>query len=174
MSDLHRLAEERSLAIHHEVCHALRRDPTLLQRARDRLDQWATRGTMSPYYVERWNHLLSGPLDEILRVLCDPGEDARALRQASPFVGIIDARDKGAVYVTGRESPSSLYDRELSSMDIEGGFDQQDSRGFIQMSLDDALGARVTEEGEAEMCTRVSEGMPFRDAYRQVAKRFAR
>jgi argininosuccinate synthase len=41
---------------------------------------------------------------------------------------------KGNVIVTGRESPSSLYDRELASMDIEGGFDQQDSRGFININ----------------------------------------
>jgi argininosuccinate synthase len=41
---------------------------------------------------------------------------------------------KGNVIVTGRESPSSLYDRDLSSMDIEGGFDQQDSRGFIAVN----------------------------------------
>ena len=34
----------------------------------------------------------------------------------------------------GRESPSSLYDRELSSMDIEGGFNQQDSQGFIAIN----------------------------------------
>lgn len=38
---------------------------------------------------------------------------------------------KGNVQITGRESPSSLYDKDLSSMDIEGGFDQQDSYGFI-------------------------------------------
>ena len=38
---------------------------------------------------------------------------------------------KGNVIITGRESPSSLYDKDLSSMDIEGGFDQQDSYGFI-------------------------------------------
>jgi argininosuccinate synthase len=41
---------------------------------------------------------------------------------------------KGNVTVTGRSSPSSLYDRELASMDIEGGFDQQDSRGFININ----------------------------------------
>ncbi len=40
---------------------------------------------------------------------------------------------KGNVTVLGRESPSSLYDRELSSMDIEGGFNQQDSKGFINI-----------------------------------------
>jgi argininosuccinate synthase len=41
---------------------------------------------------------------------------------------------KGNVTVTGRQSPSSLYDRELASMDIEGGFDQQDARGFIHIN----------------------------------------
>ena len=40
---------------------------------------------------------------------------------------------KGNVTVLGRESPSSLYDRELSSMDIEGGFNQVDSKGFINI-----------------------------------------
>ncbi len=41
---------------------------------------------------------------------------------------------KGGVYVLARESPSSLYDQELSSMDIEGGFDQKDSNGFIKIN----------------------------------------
>ncbi len=41
---------------------------------------------------------------------------------------------KGNVYVTGRESSSSLYDQEFSSMDIEGGFNQQDSEGFIKIN----------------------------------------
>lgn len=41
---------------------------------------------------------------------------------------------KGNVMVNGRESPSSLYDQELSSMDIEGGFDQTDSLGFIKIN----------------------------------------
>jgi argininosuccinate synthase len=41
---------------------------------------------------------------------------------------------KGNVINTGRESPSSLYNQELSSMDIEGGFNQQDSIGFIKIN----------------------------------------
>jgi argininosuccinate synthase len=41
---------------------------------------------------------------------------------------------KGNVLITGRESHSSLYDRDLSSMDIEGGFNQEDSRGFIAVN----------------------------------------
>ncbi|MCD6201415.1 MAG: argininosuccinate synthase [Bacteroidales bacterium] len=41
---------------------------------------------------------------------------------------------KGNVIIEGRESPSSLYDQDLSSMDIEGGFDQKDSEGFIKIN----------------------------------------
>jgi len=41
---------------------------------------------------------------------------------------------KGNVIIDGRESPSSLYDKDLSSMDIEGGFDQKDSKGFIKIN----------------------------------------
>jgi len=40
---------------------------------------------------------------------------------------------KGNVTVLGRESPSSLYDKDLSSMDVEGGFNQEDSKGFINI-----------------------------------------
>jgi argininosuccinate synthase len=41
---------------------------------------------------------------------------------------------KGNVIIEGRESPSSLYNKKLSSMDIEGGFDQTDSKGFIKIN----------------------------------------
>jgi argininosuccinate synthase len=41
---------------------------------------------------------------------------------------------KGNILIEGRESPSSLYNKDLSSMDIEGGFDQTDSRGFIRIN----------------------------------------
>jgi argininosuccinate synthase len=41
---------------------------------------------------------------------------------------------KGNVIIDGRESPSSLYNKNLSSMDIAGGFDQKDSAGFIKIN----------------------------------------
>jgi argininosuccinate synthase len=41
---------------------------------------------------------------------------------------------KGNVYPIARESSSSLYDQEFSSMDLEGGFNQQDSEGFIKIN----------------------------------------
>jgi argininosuccinate synthase len=41
---------------------------------------------------------------------------------------------KGNVTIRGRESHSSLYDRDLSSMDVEGGYDQADAAGFIRIN----------------------------------------
>ncbi len=41
---------------------------------------------------------------------------------------------KGNVNILGRESPNSLYNKDLSSMDIAGGFNQQDSEGFIKIN----------------------------------------
>ncbi len=41
---------------------------------------------------------------------------------------------KGNVTVTGRNSKSGLYDSELASMDVEGGYDQADAEGFIRVN----------------------------------------
>ncbi len=41
---------------------------------------------------------------------------------------------KGVAYPIARESTTSLYNKDLSSMDIEGGFDQKDSTGFIKIN----------------------------------------
>jgi len=41
---------------------------------------------------------------------------------------------KGNVTIIGRESPFSLYDKALSSMEIEGGFNAIDTSGFINIT----------------------------------------
>jgi argininosuccinate synthase len=41
---------------------------------------------------------------------------------------------KGNVIPRGRESSTLLYDKELSSMDVAGGYDQEDARGFIRIN----------------------------------------
>ncbi|HOP57811.1 MAG TPA: argininosuccinate synthase [Bacteroidales bacterium] len=57
---------------------------------------------------------------------------------------------KGNVIIEGRESPSSLYNSKLSSMDIEGGFDQTDSRGFIKINAMRLMAHRaIIEESKA-------------------------
>jgi argininosuccinate synthase len=41
---------------------------------------------------------------------------------------------KGNVQTIGRKSPTALYDQDLSSMEVEGGFDATDSTGFININ----------------------------------------
>ena len=41
---------------------------------------------------------------------------------------------KGNVIPIGRKSPTSLYDQKISSMEVEGGFNAQDSEGFIKIN----------------------------------------
>ena len=41
---------------------------------------------------------------------------------------------KGNVFTVARESPTSLYNKELGSMHAAGGFDQKDSLGFIKIN----------------------------------------
>ncbi len=41
---------------------------------------------------------------------------------------------KGNVQPVARFSPTSLYDQDLSSMDVEGGFNSVDSKGFININ----------------------------------------
>lgn len=92
--DLHRLAEQRSLAIHAEVARRLERDPAILDHARDVLARWISTGRISSHYAGEWQRELARPLPEIAALLLDDGERARALRQASPFVGIVGPRER--------------------------------------------------------------------------------
>ncbi|KAM4528241.1 argininosuccinate synthase-like [Odontesthes bonariensis] len=41
---------------------------------------------------------------------------------------------KGQVYILGRESPKSLYNEELVSMDVQGDYDPCDASGFIRIN----------------------------------------
>jgi hypothetical protein len=99
----HRLAEERSLALHCAVADAIERDPSIVARASERLREWSTSGLMHARYAERWKQLLEGPRAELLRVLRDDGEDARALRQSTPFAGCIDPRTRWRIWREVRE-----------------------------------------------------------------------
>ncbi|MDH3222127.1 MAG: argininosuccinate synthase [Gemmatimonadota bacterium] len=59
-----------------------------------------------------------------------------AFRQSEKLItGAVRLRlFKGNVVCMGRTSTSSLYDQEISSMDVAGGYDQEDARGFIRIT----------------------------------------
>ena len=88
----HRQAELRSLALHAHVAAEL--DPSMVQRARARVEAWSSDGRLHPIYAERWRTWLALPLDELRAALVEDSERAHDLRQTSPFAGEIPARTR--------------------------------------------------------------------------------
>lgn len=86
------------------------------------------RDMLAPKYAELiYNGLWYSPEADFLRAAFSKSQE------------LIDGKVKLALYkgnviVEGRTSPSSLYNQELASMDIEGGYDQADAAGFITLN----------------------------------------
>lgn len=90
----HATIETRSRALHAAVAGQLRRDPARLEEARERVAGWLRDGAVAPAYARAWQEALSGPLEDLLDLLVDPGERAAALRQVSPFAGWLEPRER--------------------------------------------------------------------------------
>jgi hypothetical protein len=104
MVNAHRLAEERSLAFHRAVADKLVSDPEALDRARSRVRQWLESTEVSLHWARAWDEVLSRPLPEIRAFLVDESEEARALRQVTPFAGAIDPRTRWRIWREVREA----------------------------------------------------------------------
>jgi hypothetical protein len=93
--------DRRSLAFHRIVARHLIDDPTGVRaKATTNLE---TMGAADPSgrsrrYLDRWAELLGGPDAGLLGVLVDESETARALRQVSPFAGVVTAAERATVY----------------------------------------------------------------------------
>ncbi len=86
------------------------------------------RNMLSPVFAEIvYNGFWFSPEMDFLRAAIDKSQE---LIDGTVYLSLY----KGNVMINGRESPSSLYNKELSSMDIAGGFDQKDSAGFIKIN----------------------------------------
>jgi len=99
----HRLAEERSLELHRLVAERLAAEPGLVDRARQRVEQWLRDGSVARRWADAWLEVLARPLAEVTLMLTDPGEPARQLRQSSPFAGVVDPHTRWAVWRRVRE-----------------------------------------------------------------------
>ncbi|TDG01889.1 hypothetical protein E1N52_42605 [Paraburkholderia guartelaensis] len=88
---LHLEKHRRSLALHRLIAEKLRREPRLLDKARENLAHWLA---MSPHsrarpYLAEWQAVIDQGVDATIAVMTDPGEHATDLRQAAPFAGIL-------------------------------------------------------------------------------------
>jgi hypothetical protein len=93
----HRTAELRSLAYHRRVAEKLRGDRDLLARARANVDaaiHEAGSESGAAYYALGWRRRIDGALADLLEFLISDSQEARDFRQASPFAGALNARER--------------------------------------------------------------------------------
>jgi hypothetical protein len=106
----HELIDEMSLALGRRVAERLSRQPELLQIARANLDRWSARNagvsSLLRCYAE-WRVILERPLEDICGVLTEDTEEARRLRQNSPFAGILTPREVWDLKRSVRHEPPS-------------------------------------------------------------------
>ncbi len=94
----HDRIDRRSLALHRAVAAKLRTQPELLKVALKNIDRWYADASRTRTYLDEWRVILHQPLDSILATIVEEGERMTALRQSTPFSGILDPKERWAIY----------------------------------------------------------------------------
>jgi hypothetical protein len=109
MTVRHRKLEERSLALHREIARRIRRNPALLSSVRERLIKDIRSGRFSISLtdaMQEWLDLLnSNSVEQVLELLVDDGENARRLRQSTPFAGILTQEERRRILEKHESAP---------------------------------------------------------------------
>lgn len=88
------IAARRSLLMHRAVARRIARDPGMLDVARARLDRLRGTNAHGQPYHDRWQRLLEGPIDVLLRAVTEDSEQAAAMRKESPFTTLITPSER--------------------------------------------------------------------------------
>lgn len=93
----HKEIDERSLALHRLIADKIRRDPSLFKRTEGTLARWRTTVCCaSQPYLEEWERLMNQGIDACLAVAIEDSPRATALRQSSPFSGVLTNQERFA------------------------------------------------------------------------------
>jgi len=104
----HQEIDERSLALHRLVVEKIRKNPALFDRARLTLARYrrSVCGRSQPYLRE-WERLMNQGMDACLDAAVAGSERATAMRQSSPFSGILTNRERFAFLKTWNSGHAS-------------------------------------------------------------------
>ena len=94
----HARIDARSLAMHRAIAAKLIANPDLLAIAHDNLKRWATTAGRSQPYSDAWAELLTKPLHELVALMQEDSEFMRAMRQCSPFAGVLLVQERWEIY----------------------------------------------------------------------------
>ncbi|GHT89295.1 hypothetical protein AGMMS49543_28340 [Betaproteobacteria bacterium] len=94
----HHQLDQRSLAFHRLVAEKIRRDPGLFSKVLPTLQRWkgAEGCRRSLPYLMEWEQLARQGMDACLTIATEDSEHAQALRQSTPFVGILTHAERFA------------------------------------------------------------------------------
>jgi len=88
------------LLYHRAMAEKIRRQPALLEIARENLRRWMAAepdATLSQARSEWQWRLDCESVEEIIRLMTDPTEEGHRLRQSTPFAGILTPEERRAI-----------------------------------------------------------------------------
>jgi excisionase family DNA binding protein len=111
--------EEKSLRLHQALLTPMLAEPdAVISKARDNLDRWTSMhrpdGMTSRYFGE-WKRVLDGGLDAIVDVVISHSQEARELRQNSPFAGVLPDETRQQVLRAFKDHWSREHERVLAA-----------------------------------------------------------
>lgn len=113
-SEVHRLLspqltreQEKSLWLHRALLGHLMIDPgNVLETARENIRRWKhgqRPDGMAARYMEMWERVIDGGVDDVAIALTGTDENSRELRQNSPFAGVLPEIERGQVLRSFRQ-----------------------------------------------------------------------
>jgi hypothetical protein len=115
----HLRAEELAIRLFRAIADKIRENPEpILDDTRRNLERFKEthKGTGVMHYLNRWEKLLNGPLDELLAFMVSGSQEARDMRQAAPFAGILPNEERWDIIrkfsEAWKENPYACITRE--------------------------------------------------------------
>lgn len=91
--------DQRSLQLHRLIADKLRREPQRFAIVLQTLAHWSgTVDARAQPYVQQWQALARQGLDACLDAAVQPTEQGQALRQCSPFAGVLTHKERFAFF----------------------------------------------------------------------------
>ncbi len=96
--DLHQLGQERSRQVHRILASRIGQDLSIVAQARTTLARWVVDNRIHREYASKWALLLEAPTNQLVEVMTSDSQEAKDLRQVSPFAGCMDPRERWKVW----------------------------------------------------------------------------
>ncbi len=86
--------QERIIALHRAIAAKLLANPALLEQVRENVERQAPYAKRPAPYMDAWRAILKLEAAEIARLLVEDSERMRALRQCTPFGGVLTPQER--------------------------------------------------------------------------------